>query len=129
MLLDPLADMFSCIKNAEFAGKKRVIIKPASKLIGICLRIMQSHGYIGEFEFIDDGRSGKFNVELLGRINKCGVIKPRIPVKAKMISSIEKLYLPAVNFGIIIISTSKGVITHHEARKINIGGRLLAYIY
>ncbi|MHA1338669.1 MAG: 30S ribosomal protein S8 [Promethearchaeota archaeon] len=129
MLFDPLADMFSVIKNAEYAGKRRVLIKPASKLISVCLRIMQSEGYIGEFEFIDDGRSGKFNVQLLGRINKCGVIKPRKPVKAKMIENIEKSYLPAVDFGIIIISTSKGVMTHHDAKKYHIGGRLLAYVY
>ncbi|MBD3353325.1 MAG: 30S ribosomal protein S8 [Candidatus Lokiarchaeota archaeon] len=129
MLLDPLADAFSVLKNAERAGKKDVLIYPVSKLIGICLRILQANGYIGEFEFIDDGRTGKFRVQLLGRINKCAVIKPRNSVKAKKIENIEKLYLPAINFGIIIMSTPKGVMTHNNAKEYNIGGRLLAYVY
>lgn len=129
MLQDPLADSFSIIKNAEHAGKRYVLISPASKLIGICLRILQANGYIGEFEYVDDGRDGKFRVQLLGRINKCGVIKPRHAIKAKKIEGIEKLYLPAIDFGIIIISTSKGVMTHSEAKEHNIGGRLLAFVY
>ena len=109
MLHDPLADCCSVIKNAEHNGKRYVVVNPASKLIGICLRILQASGYIGEFEFIDDGRTGKFRVQLLGRINKVGVIKPRHPVKAKKFEEIEKNYLPAVNFGLLIVSTSKGV--------------------
>jgi small subunit ribosomal protein S8 len=129
MLHDTLADALSVMKNAEHAGKKNALIKPASKLIGICLRILQANGYIGEFEFIDDGRTGKFKVQLLGRINRCGVIKPRSPVKAALIERTEKNYLPAINFGIIILSTSKGVMIHTEAKKHNIGGRLLAYVY
>ncbi|MCP4762803.1 MAG: 30S ribosomal protein S8 [archaeon] len=128
MLHDTLADAFSVMKNAEYAGK-RYVICPASKLIGICLRILQKNSYIGEFEFIDDGRTGKFKVQLLGRINKCGVIKPRQPVRAKKFELVEKQYLPAVNFGILIVSTSKGVLTHYEAKQNNVGGRLLAYIY
>lgn len=129
MLVDSLADGLSMIKNAEYAGKREVVIRPASKLISICLRILQANGYIGEFEFIDDGRTGKFQVQLLGRINKCGVIKPRHPVKAKKFEEIEKQYLPAVNFGLLIVSTSKGVLTHYECKQKNLGGRLLAYIY
>jgi small subunit ribosomal protein S8 len=129
VLHDPLADCFSNIKNAEYAGMRYVIIRPASKIIGICLRILQANGYIGEFEFIDDGRTGKFRLELLGRINKCGVIKPRQPVKVKKFESMEKQYLPSVNFGLLIVSTPKGVMTHNEAKRRNLGGRLLAFAY
>lgn len=129
MLHDPLADCFSSIKNAEHAGKRYVIVRPASKLIGICLRILQANGYIGEFEFIDDGRMGKFRLELLGRINKCGVIKPRQPVKVNRFENMEKRFLPSVNFGLLIVSTSKGVMTHTEAKRRNLGGRLLAFAY
>ena len=129
MLHDPLADAMCVMKNAEFAGKRYVIVPTASKLIGICLRILQANGWIGEFEFIDDGRTGKFRVQLLGRINKCGVIKPRSPVKATKIEVIEKRYLPAVNFGMILISTSMGVMSQTDAKKHNIGGRLILFIY
>lgn len=129
MLHDPLADCFSNIKNAEHAGKRYVVIQPASKLIGICLRILQANGYIGEFEFIDDGRTGKFRLELLGRINKCGVIKPRHPVKVARFEFMEKRFLPSVSFGLLIVSTPKGVMTHTEAKRRNLGGRLLAFAY
>ena len=129
MLHDPLADACSSIKNAENVSKKLVIINPASRLIGKCLRILQNYEYIGEFEIIEDGRNGKFKVQLIGKINRIGVIKPRYPVKAKDIEKIEKRYLPAINFGIIILSTPNGVMSHLEAKKQNVGGRLLAYVY
>ncbi len=128
-LLDPLADACSCIKNAEVVCQSSVIINPRSKLIGTVLHILQANGYIGSFESIDDGRQGKFRVQLLGRINKIGVIKPRKPVKIKKIEIEEKNYLPAVNFGLILLSTSQGVMSHIEAKELHIGGRLLVYVY
>ncbi len=126
---DPLADALCSINNSENVGKREVIINIASKLIGNILRVMQKHGYIGEFEYIDDGRAGKFRVQLLGRINKCGVIKPRYPVKNKNFEEVEKQYLPAPDFGVLIVSTPYGVISHHEAKAKKTGGRLIAYVY
>ena len=129
MRLDSLADALSAIKNAERVNKKYVVIYPRSKLIGKCLRLLQNAGYIGEFEAIDDGREGKVKVELLGRINNSGAIKPRRPVKVKDIDKEEQLYLPAINFGMLILTTSQGVMSHYEAKEKKIGGRLLAYVY
>jgi len=126
---DPLADALSNIMNHEALRKKEVILRPASKQVAATLRIMQRAGYIGEFEFIDDGRSGIFRVELLGRINKCGVIKPHYPVKHNEFEYWEKRYLPARNFGLLIVSTPKGFMTHREAIKEGHGGRLMAYVY
>uniref|UniRef100_A0A452ZA53 Small ribosomal subunit protein uS8c n=1 Tax=Aegilops tauschii subsp. strangulata TaxID=200361 RepID=A0A452ZA53_AEGTS len=61
--------------NAEKRGKRQVMIRPSSKVIIKFLIVMQKHaGYIGEFEYVDDHRSGKIVVELNGRLNKCGVI-------------------------------------------------------
>jgi len=127
--MDTLADALSNIMNHEMAGKKEVYIRPASKLIGAVLKIMLQEGYIGEFEYIDDGRAGVFRVQLLGRINKCGVIKPRYPVKKNEFEYWEKRYLPAYDVGVLIVSTSQGVMTHREAKKRGIGGRLIAYVY
>ena len=126
---DPVADALCSINNSESVGKKEVIINIASKLIGNILRVMQKQGYIGEFEYIDDGRAGKFRVQLLGRINKCGVIKPRFPVKYKNFEEVEKQYLPAPDFGVLIVSTPYGVLSHHEAKARKTGGRLIAYVY
>jgi small subunit ribosomal protein S8 len=129
VLLDPLADAMSVIKNAESVGKPECIIHPASKLIGTTLKVMAERGYIGEFEFIDDGKSGMFKVKLLGRINRCGVIKPRFATKVADLEKWEKRFLPARNFGVLILSTSKGVMAHNDARSQSIGGHLLAYVY
>ncbi len=81
MLNDPLADALATIKNAERVGKRECIVKPASKLIGRVLKVMQEYGYIEAFEWIDDGKGGKFKVKLKGNINNCNVIKPRHAIK------------------------------------------------
>ncbi len=129
MLLDPLADAMSVIKNAESVGKPECIIHPASKLVVRTLKVIADRGYIGEFEFIDDGKSGMFKVKLLGRINRCGVIKPRFATKVTELEKWEKRYLPARNFGLLILSTNRGVMAHTDARLQSLGGQLLAYVY
>lgn len=60
--------------------QRQVLIRPASKVVIKFLQLMQKHGYIGEFEFVDDHRAGKIVVELNGRLNKCGVISPRYDI-------------------------------------------------
>ncbi len=132
VVLDPLANALSTIMNNEMRGHKEAVITPASKLIAMVLRVMQKYGYIGEFEHIDDGRWGKIKVQLLGRINKTGVIKPRIPVKYKDLREMPhwlRKYLPSRDIGILIISTPQGVMSHREALERRIGGILLAYVY
>jgi small subunit ribosomal protein S8 len=129
MLLDPLADALSTMKNAESIGKPECTISPASKLLGNVLKVMKDKGYIGEFEFIDDGKSGLFKVQLKGKINKCGVIKPRHAVKNTEFEKWEKRFLPARGFGSIILTTPEGVMTHKEAIENGLGGQLLAYVY
>jgi small subunit ribosomal protein S8 len=128
-MMDTLANGLTTIINNEMRNKRECIISPASKLLGRVLRIIQLNGYIGEFEFIDDGRSGKFKVQLLGRINKCGAIRPRFSVKVDGFEEWEKRFLPSRELGLIVISTSKGALSHKEAREKRIGGKLLAFIY
>jgi len=125
---DTLSDMFSTIKNAEMMGKKSCVTC-ASKLIKGVLKIMQKHGYIGNFEFIDDGKSGKFKIELLGRINDCKVIRPRFYIKKDEFIKWEKKFLPFVNGGLLLLTTSQGIMDHREAKKAGIGGGLLGYVY
>jgi len=128
MLQDTLADALSTIKNAERDGKTSCVTR-ASNLIKAVLNIMQEYGYVGAFELIDDGRGGKFKVELKGKIIDCNVIKPRNSVSADEFEKWEKRYLPAREFGLLVLSTSKGVVDHKKAKQINIGGKLLAYVY
>ncbi len=132
VLMDPLANAMAAITNAEMRRKKEVVIWPASKLIIRVLRVMQRHGYIGEFEYIDDGRWGKIVVQLLGRINKAGAIKPRWPVKYRDLLEMPqwlRRFIPSRDIGIIILSTPQGVMSHKEALEKHTGGILLAYVY
>ncbi|MBP2029232.1 small subunit ribosomal protein S8 [Methanohalophilus levihalophilus] len=129
VLLDPLADALSVIKNAEAVGKPSCTLKPASNLIGNVLKVMKDGGYIGEFEFEDDGKAGIYRVNLIGQINKCGAIKPRYSVGAKDFERWEKQFLPAKNFGTLILTTPQGVMSQYEAREKNVGGQLLSFVY
>jgi len=128
-LNDTLADALSALKNSQKMGKRYCVIHPASKLIAKVLRIAQKEGYIGEFELYDDGKSGVFKVELYGSINDCGVIKPRHPIKNGEYEMWERQYLPASDFGVLVISTNQGVLSHREARERGLGGIPLAYFY
>jgi small subunit ribosomal protein S8 len=127
--MDTVANGLTTIMNNELRRKKECIITPASKLLGNVLRVIQKNGYIGEFEFIDNGRSGKFRVQLLGRVNKCGAIRPRYAVTVKDIEKWEKTFLPSRDIGVLAMSTPQGVISHKEAEQKKTGGLLLAYIY
>jgi small subunit ribosomal protein S8 len=124
-----LPNLFATIYNNEIRNKKECLAIPASKLASEVLRTMQKHKYIGEFEFIDDGLLGKLRVQLLGRINRCGVVSPRFAVKKDNYSRWERQYLPAVGVGILIVTTPKGVMSHIEAQGKDVGGRLLGYVY
>ncbi|MCD6209841.1 MAG: 30S ribosomal protein S8 [Methanophagales archaeon] len=128
-LNDPLADALSHIKNTERVGKMECSIKPASRLIGNVLGVMKEGGYIEEFEYIEDGRGGVFKVKLGGRINNCNAIKPRFFVRVREYEKWEKRFLPARDFGMLIISTSKGVMSHNKAIEAGLGGQLLAFVY
>ncbi|MCR4335882.1 MAG: 30S ribosomal protein S8, partial [archaeon] len=118
---DPIADALINLKNTENAAKKECVIRPASKLLKEILKILQEKGYIGTFEFIDDGREGLFKVELIGKINECRAIKPRYAVKKAEFEKFEKRYLPSYYIGTIIVSTTKGVTTHYIAKEMQTG--------
>jgi small subunit ribosomal protein S8 len=129
MKSDPLNDVINTIKMASRIGENEITISPASIIIGRVLKVMQDYNYIKSFEVIEEERGGKFSVVLSDTINNCGVIKPRLSVTRSSIGRYESRYLPAQDFGIIILTTTKGVMSHLEARKFGIGGKLLAYVY
>lgn len=126
---DPLAAGLAKLFNAERVGKRDVVIRPASKMIKIILGIMNDHQYIGSFEETADDKGGWLTVNLLGNLNKCGVIKPRFAAKNTEYEKWEKRYLPAKDFGLLIVSTPQGIMTHLQAKEKKLGGRLVAYCY
>lgn len=129
MQMDPLADAMSTLKNAELAGELDCELKPASKLIGEVLRVMQEEGYIDGFEYVDNDRGGKYDVDLAGKVNECRAVKPRFEATKDEFEKWEKKFLPARNFGSLIVTTSSGVMSHREAKEKGIGGQLLACVY
>jgi small subunit ribosomal protein S8 len=129
MLNDPLANVLSYINNHEKLGRKEILVANNSKLIRKVLSILQDNSYLGEFSEIEDGKGKLLKIFLLGNINKIGVIKPRFNVKKDDFEKFEKRYLPAKDFGIIIVSTSQGIMTHIAAKEKAIGGRLICYCY
>lgn len=129
MLNDPIANALSLIMNAEKIGRQECTIKPVSKVLKQIFTIMKDNQYIGSYEEIEDGKGGFIKVNLLGKINRCAAIKPRLSVKKDNFEKYEKRHLPAKGMGLLIVTTQKGVMVAEEAKKKDIGGRLLAYCY
>jgi small subunit ribosomal protein S8 len=129
MRQDLLNDALVTLRHADQDGKPHVEIAPTSKLIAEVLRIFREAHYIDDFTFVPTGRGGKYDVALSRRINSCGVIKPRIAVPHDGLERYESRFLPAQDFGLLVLSTNQGVLSHQKARELKIGGRLLAYVY
>jgi small subunit ribosomal protein S8 len=127
--LNTVADAMSTLKNASDTGRAECTVQPAGRLIGELLRIMKEAGYIKEYTRVEDGRGGQFKVVMSGLINKCGCISPRYSVSLDEMEYWEQLYLPSKSIGMLMISTSKGVMGHHDARRNGVGGELLGYVY
>lgn len=127
-MTDLVSSLFTTLQNNEIVRNRDCFVK-ASKLVGEVLKVLQRNGYIGAFEFIEDGRGGLFKIQLLGRINRSAPIRPRISVKSTQYEFFEQRYLPGRNIGLLVVTTPKGVMSHEEAKKQKIGGRLLGYVY
>ena len=128
-LNDSLSNVLSLINTNERVGRKEFLTKSNSKVIKKVLSIMQEHKYLGEFEELKDSKGDLLKINLLGSINKTGVIKPRFSVKKETYEKFEKRFLPAKDFGILIVSTPQGMMAHAEAKKKALGGKLICYCY
>jgi len=119
--------MLNDLVNCKRAGKKETVIIPVSKLMIEVLKILKTNSFVEDFKIEKD----KFDKAIIkiGKLNKCGAIKPRFFVKTKNFDKYVKRFLPARNIGILIVSTNKGIMTHREAIEKGIGGCLLAYCY
>ena len=128
---DPIADMLTRIRNAS-AAKHKTVDVPASKMKKAIADILYNEGYIKSVEEIENDNQGILRIALKYDENGAKVIagikrisKPGLRVYA----SAEKLPKVLNGLGIALISTSKGIKTDKEARKENLGGEVLAYIW
>ncbi len=127
-MTDHISALFTTLQNNEMVRNRECIVK-ASKLVGEVLKVIQRHGYIGAFEYIENGRGGLYKIQLLGRINRSAPIRPHFSVAADEFEEFERRFLPGRGIGVIVVTTPKGVMSHEEAKKIRTGGRLLGYVY
>ena len=123
MSQDIVADALNQIMNMKKAKKKQIVINSTSKFL---LKILD---VIKELVYIDYKTKEKQVIVEIKKLNYCSAIKPRYNVSADEIEKYVRRFLPAKDFGYLIISTSKGLMTHEEAIEKNIGGSLIAYVY
>jgi len=131
VMTDPIADFLTRIRNANMVYKETVEI-PSSKLKKALSEILKREGYIKDFEFVEDGKQGILRLYL-----KYGSGRERTITDIKRISKpglrvyARKDEIPRVlgGLGIAIISTSNGIITDREARKIGVGGEVICYVW
>lgn len=124
MSQDIVADALNQIINAKKSGKTSLEVTRYSKLLISVLALAKLRGYIKDYRL--DKKTLKVEIR---KLNECNAIKPRYTISTSEIEKYEKRYLPARNFGILIISTSKGLMTNQTAKEKNIGGSLIAYMY
>ena len=124
-----LANLFVTLYNTEARRKGECLVLPTSRLATDVLKTLQHHNYIGEFEHVEDKKGGKFKIQLMAKITKCGAITPRFKVKKGDYAKWEQQYLPSYSRGMLIVTTNKGVMSHHEAAKSGLGGLLIGYVY
>ena len=126
MSQDIVADALNQMMNALRANKTSLTMKKHSKLLLSVLAIAKLKGYVKSYKVGEDGRT--LAIEL-GKLNGCNAVKPRFVVQVHEIEKYVTRYLPARDIGIIIISTSQGIMTHQTAIEKNVGGSILAYMF
>lgn len=129
---DPLADAFVKIKNA-YRARKEVVNLKGSKLLLAIVDILKKDGYIKDYRFIEDNKQGIIRVYLkyLDNKNKPALIDIKRISKPGRRVYVSKDEVPRVlrGIGTAILTTSKGVITDDQARKLKVGGEVICYVY
>ena len=132
MTTDPIADYLTRVRNAVMA-KHRVVEIPASKLKLAITKILFEKGYILNYKFEEDSKQGIIKIALkYNKLNNQPAFSKLIRVSRpglRKYTDVENLPRVLNGLGIAIISTSKGVITDKEAKKMNVGGEVLCYVY
>lgn len=131
MLMDPISDMFTRIRNAVSA-KKRTVSIPASRLKKELVRILFENHFIGKYAFVNDTRQGtikillKYDQTMQNAIQ--GIKRVSTPGR-RQYARVERVPKVLRGMGIAIVSTSKGIMTDEQCRKNNIGGEVIGLVW
>ncbi len=123
-MVDLLSDALNSIKVAELKGKTTCSV-PNSKLIYAVLSTLKDNNYLAGIE----KTPRTMIITLNGTVNNCGAVRPRFFVKSAEWEKYETRFLPSKDIGTIIVSTSRGLMTHTQAKANKIGGTILAFVY
>lgn len=125
MAQDLISDTLNQIMNAKKAKKQEIEVKRYSKFLIEILKIAKERGYL---EYTLDEKNKKLKIKIKD-VLVCKTIKPRFYSTVQELDKYMRRFLPARGFGIILVSTSMGLITHEEALEKNTGGSLVAVFY
>ena len=125
MSQDVVADGLNEIMNAKRVEKRELVIRRYSKVLVGLLDMMKAAGHI-DYEVDADDRSVKVSII---KLNECRAVKPRYFVGVDGIDKYLRRFLPSRNFGTLVISTNKGLMSHKEAVANKLGGSVVAYFY
>ena len=130
-ITDPIADMLTRIRNAG-AARHQTVDVPASGVKKAIAQILLDEGYIRSFEILDEGVQGVIRITLKYQGNKQKVLRGIRRVSKpglRIYASCEEMPRVMTGLGIAIVSTSKGIMTDKQARKENVGGEVLAFVW
>lgn len=130
-ITDSIADMLTRIRNAD-AAKHDTVSIPASNMKKAIAQILVDEGYVKGFKVIEDGKQGIIEVTLKYGPNKSHIIKGIRRVSKpglRIYADVENMPRVMNGLGIAILSTSKGIMTDKKARKENVGGEVLAFVW
>ena len=125
MAQDIISDALNQIMNAKKAKKEEILVEHSSVFLLQILEIAKENEYL-DYEI--DKKNNKLKISIKN-LMECKTIKPRYYVKKDEIEKYLRRYLPARGFGIVLVSTSQGLMTHTQAQEKQIGGSLVAYFY
>lgn len=129
-ITDTIADLLTRIRNA-ISAKHETVEVPASNMKKSIVQILFDEGYISKFDVAEDGKQGKIKIVLKYNDKKSAItgLKRVSKPGLRIYSNVENMPRVIKGLGIAIVSTSQGVMTDREARKRNIGGEVLAFIW
>ena len=125
MSQDVVADGLNQIMNAKRVEKRELVIRRYSKILIGLLEMMKVAGHV-DYSVDEEARSVKVSII---KLNECRAVKPRYYVGVVDIDKYLRRFLPSRNFGVLVISTNKGLVSHKDAIEYKIGGSVIAYFY